>query len=508
MKDVQVKIIAVILTICGAGLCYLKVERLGLPLTPAEKAAVWTVEARVTFEATGSAIKASLILPAVSSGFLLLNEDFISQNYGLSVETVNGQRNAIWTVRRARGEQALYYRLYLFEEARQAPAGDEPAPGYPEVPDYKEPFRSAVLSLLEEVRSESADILSFTSQLLHRLNAPIPDENVKVIRAGVTSQSAWANLIVEILAGARIPARVIYGLQLKDGVVDDKLTPWLEVHNDERWTGFDPYGHEPGYPKRFYVWHRGTDKLLRVKGGENQNVSFSVSSGLYDVMAVARERAARLDSALLSWSLFELPIRTQNVYRILLMVPLGALVIILVRNIIGIPTYGTFMPILIALAFRETEVGWGIVLFSLIVFLGLSLRFYLERLKLLLVPRLASVLIIVILLMLVISLVSAKLGLERGLSVALFPMVILSMIIERMSITWEEHGPADAIKQSLGSLSAALLGYLVMNETHLMHLVFVFPELLLVVLAIALISGRYTGYRLSELWRFRDLAAP
>jgi hypothetical protein len=35
---------------------------------------------------------------------------------------------------------------------------------------------------------------------------------------------------------------------------------------------------------------------------------------------------------------------------------------------------------------------------------------------------------------------------------------------------------------------------------------FVFPELLLVVLAIAILFGSYTGYRLNELFRFRDLA--
>jgi hypothetical protein len=31
----------------------------------------------------------------------------------------------------------------------------------------------------------------------------------------------------------------------------------------------------------------------------------------------------------------------------------------------------------------------------------------------------------------------------------------------------------------------------------------VFPELLLIVLAVTLLLGRYTGYRLTELWRFR-----
>jgi hypothetical protein len=34
-----------------------------------------------------------------------------------------------------------------------------------------------------------------------------------------------------------------------------------------------------------------------------------------------------------------------------------------------------------------------------------------------------------------------------------------------------------------------------------------YPELLLFVAAALLLIGRYTGYRLTELWRFRDMAA-
>jgi hypothetical protein len=39
------------------------------------------------------------------------------------------------------------------------------------------------------------------------------------------------------------------------------------------------------------------------------------------------------------------------------------------------------------------------------------------------------------------------------------------------------------------------------------HLIFVFPELLLLVVAAALLAGRYTGYRLLELRRFKALRA-
>ena len=140
------------------------------------------------------------------------------------------------------------------------------------------------------------------------------------------------------------------------------------------------------------------------------------------------------------------------------------------------PTLGTFMPILVAIAFRETELIWGIVLFIVITAAGLSLRFYLERLQLLLVPRLCSVLVLVVLLMLAISLISGRLGLERGFSVALFPIVIMTMVIEHMSVIWEESGPGAAIKEGIGSLMVAVLGYLGMTEPHLTHLIFVFSR--------------------------------
>ena len=180
---------------------------------------------------------------------------------------------------------------------------------------------------------------------------------------------------------------------------------------------------------------------------------------------------------------------------------LGALLVVFLRTLVGLKTFGTFMPILIAMAFRETQLFWGVIMFSMIVSIGLMIRFYLEKLMLLLIPRLASVLIIVVILMLLIN----QLGIERLLSISLFPMVILAMTIERMSIIWEENGAYEAILQGAGSLLVACIGYVVMTNENLMYLMFVFPELLLVVLGLCLWMGRYTGYRLAELVRFRDM---
>ena len=57
MKDVQVKLVALVLAAIGIGLCYYKVTWLGFPLQPDDGTQIWTVEARVQFEAKGGPAK-------------------------------------------------------------------------------------------------------------------------------------------------------------------------------------------------------------------------------------------------------------------------------------------------------------------------------------------------------------------------------------------------------------------------------------------------------------------
>ena len=287
-----------------------------------------------------------------------------------------------------------------------------------------------------------------------------------------------------------------------------ELIPWLMVHDGTRWLYFDPVSGEQGLPDNFLLWYSGSGDIATLDGGTDLDARLSISESLADPLLLAQQRSRERDGLLAKLSLFSLPIQTQAVYAVLLLVPIGALAVALLRNVVGVQTFGTFMPVLIALAFRETRLLWGIGLFSMLVALGLGFRFYLERLRLLAVPRLSAVLIIVVLLMLAVSVISNQLGLDYGLSVALFPMVILAMTVERMSTVWEERGASDAIKQGLGSLLVATLAFLIMDTEIARHLVFVFPESLLIVLAVTLMIGRYTGYRLSELLRFQDFRGP
>jgi hypothetical protein len=314
-----------------------------------------------------------------------------------------------------------------------------------------------------------------------------------------------AKLATIFLAGAQIPARIAHGIQLRNQAGPVQSQQLLEVHDGVQWLYFEPKTLEQGLPPDFLIWWRGDAPVAALEGGANLDVTLAVQQNLLDSMVVAERRAELTGSHAIDFSLFALPIATQAVYAVLMMIPVGALVIMLLRNFIGVKTFGTFMPVLVALAFRETRLLWGLVLFAMIVSLGLLIRFYLEKLRLLLVPRLTTVLTVVVLLMAGISVLSQKLELQPGLSIALFPMVILSMTIERMSIVWEERGASEALQEGIGSLLVAAVAYVIMGIVWLEHIIFVFPELLLLVIAMSLLAGRYTGYRLLELRRFKAL---
>jgi hypothetical protein len=174
---------------------------------------------------------------------------------------------------------------------------------------------------------------------------------------------------------------------------------------------------------------------------------------------------------------------------------------------IGIKTSGTFMPVLIAMAFLQTTLLPGLITFIMIVAVGLLIRSYLSHLNLLLVSRIATTIIIVIFIILISSIVGHSLGFNTGMTVAIFPIIILAWTIERMSILWEEDGVQEVLIQGGGSLLVASIAYLVMQSSIVGHLSFNFPEINLIVLAFMMLMGRYTGYRLSEFYRFRDFKA-
>ncbi|MDL2199608.1 inactive transglutaminase family protein [Halopseudomonas aestusnigri] len=501
--NLHLKILIATLVALGVLITGYQIYVLDIPVTEDETDDIWSLDAKVEFRAApGTPIKAQFFIPPLDQDYVSLNESFISNNYGVSINNQKGNRRVTWSSRRASGTQTLYYRLVLTKRYSEEQAKAAPPPT-PQPVQLEGPEQVAADALINPIRQHSADIETFISETIRRVN-DITDDNVKLLLAGGTSAMDKARVIDLLLSNARIPLELVHTIRLEN---TEAQTPelWLRSYNGERWLYFHPETGQQGIPDNRLVWWTGSDPLLALEGGRQANVTLTVSNSEMNALRLAKLTTQNSASALLEYSLYGLPLQSQRVYQVMIMIPVGVLVILILRNLIGMQTLGTFTPVLIALAFRETELGWGIALFTLITALGLSLRSYLEHLKLQMLPRLSVVLTFVVLVIAAISLFSHKLGLEKALAVSLFPMVILTMTIERLSITWEERGGAQSLKAAVGTLIAATLAHLLMTIPELTYFVFTFPAVLLILVAFMLAMGRYRGYRLTELMRFKAL---
>lgn len=189
------------------------------------------------------------------------------------------------------------------------------------------------------------------------------------------------------------------------------------------------------------------------------------------------------------------------------LIPLVAVLVVALRTLVGLKTFGVFAPILIALSFTQTGVLLGSVMFSAVLLTGVLVEPVLRALRLSRTARLAILLTTVIL-----TLFGAKELLNAAalgaVLTAAFPAVVTVAIIEQLWTTWEQEGFAEAAWTSLWTgLVIVLAGFVTTLEP--VQMLATRAPLVLAALGIVacVLLGRYRGLRLTELLRFKPAAA-
>lgn len=474
-----------------------------VPFTPNLKKDIWTVEAKVEFEPKkDAAAEVILALPAVQPGFTQIKQNTASLGYGVNYVRRDGSNYVEWSKRDPAGLQTLYYSAdILVDEDAESSSMIVPAI---EPNTEPEPYNTAINEIAQTALSRSSNPYSFATQVIHELNQDSETNSL------LFSKYKRDELLVHILQVGNVHARTVGVLNLRDGRRNQRLKSYVAVFDNSEYKIFDPSNGSTGLTKNQLIWNDNGNSLLDITGGRNARISFTTLNSSVSAVA-AGVKKANLDVAageeLVPFSLSALPADEQSLFKNLLLLPIGVVIVVFLRVIVGIKTSGTFMPVLIAMSFLQTSLVFGLVGFIAIVGVGLIVRSWLSHLNLLLVARISAVIITVIGLIGTISFVSYKVGITEGVKVTFFPMIILSWTIERMSILWEEEGYKEVLKQGGGSLFVAVCAYLSMSSFFVQHFTFNFLGLQLVLLALVLIMGNYTGFRLSELKRFKPLAS-
>jgi hypothetical protein len=329
---------------------------------------------------------------------------------------------------------------------------------------------------------------------------------VECLKAGSGDAAAKSRLLVALCRNRGVPARLVTGLTLRRRDPQTAHT-WVEAWVGDHWLPLCPFHHYCGrVPPTYLIF--GFGDMVMVRGHNVRDLDYAC---LVEHTMPADQAAAEpslVQRVFARLSLFALPPAEHRLVEFLLLLPIAALIICIYRNLIGVYSFGTFAPALVGLAFREIESLPGILVFVSIVLIGWGMRRVLDRYHLLQVPRTAFLLSLVVLVLIAAVVAANFQDLPATRYFSLFPMVILTGMIERFWTLETEDGTTSSFKTLLGTMLIAATISLVLSIHPLVHHMFRYPETLGLIMAAQLLLGRYTGYRLSELFRFRDFVQP
>jgi PKD repeat protein len=190
---------------------------------------------------------------------------------------------------------------------------------------------------------------------------------------------------------------------------------------------------------------------------------------------------------------------------LILMLPLIATILSFTRQVVGIKAFGLVTPAMTTLSFLVLGLVYGLIAFAAILASGTLTRLALRRLRLLYLPRMALVLTSSSLAILILLGLSAAFKPAALASFSIFPVLLLIVLAEEFISVQFSAGAKAAAKVTIATLLLAIAGYYVMSWELLRTFLVSYPETVLLTIPINIIFGRWSGLRLTEYLRFRQL---
>ena len=381
-------------------------------------------------------------------------------------------------------------------------------PGYA-LPDYFQERHFELETLYKKYIPETDSLLPVLEALYTTARLQTPAFfGSDSISAEVKSFYENKNQVFLALADhANIPGRLVNGLDVaqRAGAAPHQ---WVELFINNLWIPFDAQnGHFASRPDHYLFLYFGESPLISYS--QDLAVQFRYRAEERFVSKQFLASAAAATSPILNPFQFWLGYLKTGLsvvsLFILLLLPVAATVVVFFRNIVGLETYGIFLPALIATSGLHAGLLPTILGYVLVTLLLAVLHLFLANKGLLYLPKLSFMLLAVVVMLMGISYLGIQMGWEGFVSLAFLPLVILASSAENLSKHLEEDGVLKAAKVMGVTVAIISICFLVVDMTATQWLFVSFPELLLVVGVVNLWMGRWVGLRISEYGRFRWL---
>jgi len=480
----------------------------------------YEVSYSISAEGFNENVRVSGYIPQSDSRQEIFEETNNSPNTNFRIHQDQSGKKGTWEVPEASGPINLNYSFqflgtgqeYIIDSSLHIP-NDYP-PIFEQFLSSTENIQAnhpQIKSIYNDVAGDAESVLgiltqihSYTNSLESRPFKGLTDA-LTAARLGEASCNGKSRLFVALARSANIPSRLVGGIILNNGTKKTSHQ-WVEAYISGVWVPFDPLNDHFAYlPHNYLTLYHGDEFLFSHTPNINFDYSFTIKSRLSANPSLLSELESHPFNAYRLWESFDnigVPI---GLLKIILLLPLGAFIVAIFRNVIGLNTFGVFLPALIAVASRETGLLWGIIAFLMVITIVSLVHFPLERWGILYTPKLVIMLVCVVILYQVISYFAIETGIISLAYVTLFPIVVLTISAERFARSVIEDGLREALISTGHTIIVVCFAYIAMGSRSMEAFFLAFPELFMVIIAVNILLGRWTGLRLLEYFRFKPI---
>ncbi|MEX2092404.1 MAG: transglutaminase domain-containing protein, partial [Pirellulales bacterium] len=199
-----------------------------------------------------------------------------------------------------------------------------------------------VRSIAQKARDESETVSERVQWIFRYASdiAPGDTDNPALILSQANTNATplgRARTMVALCRSIDIPARLVTGFEIKQQFKVNPLV-WVEVFMGQSWVPFDPTtGFTRILPMNYLPVRKGGDSPVRpTQDASRYTAEYSIvrTEPPVSVLRTGQRHPVQM------LDLSRLPIPMHTVLRVLLLLPFGALITVIIRNVVGIGTFG------------------------------------------------------------------------------------------------------------------------------------------------------------------------
>lgn len=185
--------------------------------------------------------------------------------------------------------------------------------------------------------------------------------------------------------------------------------------------------------------------------------------------------------------------------------PIIATLATISRNVVGLKGFRLFYPIITTYAFIGLGIRYSLAISAIVVIGSFLTRLIMKKSRLQYSSRMVLVLTTLGFSILLALFVASKLGIDNVANRPVFPMLLIIALGEEFIETLIKQGPKNAFVLYIETIVLSVVGYFLLISSTYQEFILEWPVVILLAILIVIGIGRWTGLRLTELLKFRNV---